>query len=65
MEISTFALEDGDRLELRPNADNPIHTKPVLATYAGGYFYCDGSDPALGPDYYLGDVMNYCEIVAL
>jgi hypothetical protein len=61
--IETVTWQDGDRVELRPNADNPLHKKPVMATYQGGYFYCDGSDPTLGPDYYLGDVLAYCEVV--
>ncbi len=52
-------LEDGERITLYPNADNPLHKKPVTATYSGGYFYCDGSDLMEGPDYYLGDVLDY------
>lgn len=53
------SLRDGDRITLVPNEDNPIHIEPVQATYAGGYFYCVGSDPMGGPDYYLGDVLRY------
>lgn len=58
---SDFA--DGARVKLTPNASNPIHKKPVLATYSGGYFYCDGSDPTLGPDYYMGDVMSFNDAI--
>lgn len=52
-------LEDGARITLHPNSENPLHKKPVAATYSGGYFYCDGSDPADGPDYYFRDVSAY------
>ena len=54
-------LEDGARIRLHPNGDNPLHKKPVMATYQSGYFYCDGSDLAMGPDYYFGDVLAYNE----
>lgn len=54
-------IEDGARITLYPLPDNPLHSKPVAATYAGGYFYCDGTDPTEGPDYYLGDVLANCE----
>ena len=63
MTIETFTLEDGDRVELRPKDGNPLHKKPVMATYQGGYFYADGSDPTLGPDYYFGDILTYCDVV--
>lgn len=53
------SLEDGDRVTLIPNDANPLHKKPVQATYASGYFYCDGTDPIEGPDYYFGDVLRY------
>lgn len=52
-------LCDGDRVKLYPNTANPLHKSPVIATYSGGYFYCDGTTPADGPDYYLGDVAAY------
>ena len=54
-------LNDGDRVRLHPNASNPIHKAPVLAIYSGGYFYCDGTDAAEGPDYYFGDVLTFNE----
>ena len=54
-------IEDGERVRLHPNATNPLHKKPVLATYSGGYFYCDDTDPADGPDYYFGDVLGFCD----
>jgi hypothetical protein len=54
-----FALQDDCRVRLTPNAANPIHNAPVMATYSGGYFYCDGTDPMEGPDYYVGDVLTY------
>lgn len=52
-------LADGDRVTLHPNSNNPLHKKPITATYSCGYFWCDGSDPMDGPDYYLGDVLAY------
>ena len=52
-------LKDGNRITLHPNADNPLHREPVAATYQSGYFYCDGTNPMDGPDYYLGDVLAY------
>ena len=52
-------LQDGDRIVLHPNGDNPLHRKPIAATYQGGYFYCDGSPAHEGPDYYMGDVLAY------
>lgn len=52
-------LKDGDKVKLLPNANNPLHKKPVVATYASGYFYCEGSKPQDGPDYYFGDVLTY------
>lgn len=61
------ALEDGQRIKLFPNSSNPIHRRPVSATYSGGYYYCDGTDPMEGPDYYFRDVGQYnsgFEIVA-
>lgn len=53
------SLTDGQQVILVPNQDNPIHHEPVIATYTGGYFYCEGSDPTNGPDYYLGDVARF------
>lgn len=52
-------LDDGSRIRLYPNNSNPLHKKPVVATYSSGYFYCDGTPPMEGPDYYFGDVMAY------
>jgi hypothetical protein len=52
-------IEDGATVMLIPNASNPLHRSMVKATYAGGYFYCDGSPHEEGPDYYLGDVARY------
>lgn len=52
-------LQDGDRVTLFPNNANPLHKRAVAATYSNGYFYCDGSNPAGGPDYYWGDVLAY------
>ncbi|MEM6900313.1 MAG: hypothetical protein AAF583_11130 [Pseudomonadota bacterium] len=52
-------LDDGAEIILYPNASNPLHSKPIKATYAGGYFYCEGSNPVDGPDYYFGDVLAY------
>jgi hypothetical protein len=52
-------LRDDDRVRLYPNASNPLHKQPVEATFSGGYFYCDNTDPADGPDYYFGDVLTF------
>jgi hypothetical protein len=52
-------IEDGSLVLLHPNANNPLHKKPVKAVYARGYFYCQGTLPTEGPDYYLGDVLRY------
>ncbi len=52
-------LDDGSRVKLTPNELNPIHDKPVMATFTGGYFLCDGSNPMDGPDYYFRDVFQF------
>lgn len=52
-------LEDGARIKIHPRPENPLHKKPVIATYSSGYFYCDDRDPFYGPDYYFGDVLAY------
>ena len=54
-------LQDGDAIILHPNSDNPLHTLPIKATYSGGYFFCEGTDPLDGPDYYFGDVLAFNE----
>ena len=54
-------LRDGQRITLHPRPNNPLHQKPVSAIYSSGYFYCDSTDPHLGPDYYHGDVLQYNE----
>lgn len=60
-----LGLKDGDRVMLHPNASNPLHKRPVLASYQAGYFYCDGTDPMDGPDYYWNDVATYNDKVEL
>lgn len=52
-------LSDGARITLYPNAQNPLHKSPQVATYQSGYFYCDNDDPLDGPSYYFGDVLAY------
>ena len=52
-------LQDGDKVKLYPNENNPLHKKPVNAIYSGGYFFCEGSPTHEGPDYYMGDVLAY------
>ncbi len=52
-------LEDGARITLFPNNTNPLHKKPVKATYTGGYYYCDNPLVLEGPDYYFRDVAVY------
>lgn len=54
-------LRNGDVVILHPRAENPLHKRPKKATYSSGYFFCEGTDPTEGPDYYLGDVLTYCE----
>lgn len=54
-------IQDGDRVQLYPNATNPIHNKSTRATYQSGYYYCDDTNPADGPDYYFRDVAVYNE----
>ena len=54
-------LHDGQRVRLFPAPSNPIHRAPVSATFSGGYFYCDGTPPTEGPDYYFGDILLYCK----
>ena len=55
------SLDNGARITLFPLPNNPLHGGPVKATYQSGYFYCDGTDPTLGPDYYFRDVLEYNE----
>ena len=52
-------LTDGAAIILHPNEDNPLHKRPIQAVYSGGYFFCKGTDPTEGPDYYMGDVLAY------
>lgn len=59
MKLDFDNLEEGRRITLHPLDDNPIHKAPVRCTYSRGYFYCDGTDPIEGPDYYLGDVLRF------
>ena len=59
MESILTQLSDGARVRLHPRPNNPLHKRPVDATYQGGYFYCDGSDPLDGPDYYVRDVLVF------
>ena len=52
-------LRDGDEIILYPNKDNPLHKKPVKASFWGGYFFCNNIFSEDGPTYYLGDVSRY------
>lgn len=67
MEMKTIEdlnkVEDGARIRLTPNDQNPIHKSPVLATFSRGYFLCDGSNPIDGPDYYFRDVFMFNNII--
>jgi len=65
MNVSVEQLSDGDRVRLHPNSDNPIHKQPVYATYSQGYFFCDGSGPADGPDYFFRDVLTFNDRIEL
>lgn len=53
-------LSDGERITLHPRDGNLLHKRPVKATFQSGYFYCDGTNPMDGPDYYFGDVFREC-----
>jgi len=50
------SLQDGARITLYPQPDNPLHCKPVAATYQSGFFYCDGTPPEQMPDYCMRDI---------
>ncbi len=52
-------LSDGQQITLHPTANNPLHKKPIKATFQSGYFHCEGTNPMDGPDYYFGDVLRY------
>ncbi len=53
------SLKDGDRIELHPNDQNPLHKSPFVAMFNKGYFCAENSDPFDGPDYYWRDVLAY------
>ena len=59
MRTDIESLEDGTRIRIYPKANNPINKKDHTGVYSGGYVYVDGSDPALGPDYYFRDFLKY------
>ena len=63
MELKTDfdKLKNGRCITLYPKEDNPLHSKPMRATYFDGCFYCHESNPEEGADYYLGDVLLYNE----
>lgn len=52
-------IREGQKVTLYPNDINPLHKRPVKALFSGGYFFCENSNVAEGPDYYLGDVLMY------
>lgn len=52
-------MKDGQEVILHPNDNNPIHQSPVKAVFMNGYYYCEGTDPVDGPDYYFRDVSTY------
>jgi hypothetical protein len=54
-------LKDGDRVVLFPNSLNPLHKKPITASFHDGYFYCESSHAEDGPDYYWRDVLEFNE----
>ena len=59
------SLRDGDVVLLRPKPGNPLHRQPVKAMFQSGYFYCVGTDPMDGPDYYWRDVLVHNDIEAV
>lgn len=52
-------IKDGQKIRLFPNSNNPLHKRPFVATHHAGYFYCEGTRPTEGADYYFGDVATY------
>lgn len=58
---SLLQSRDGTEVMLYPNDNNPLHSCPIQAVLSGGYFFCKGSNPIDGPDYYFGDVAQYNE----
>ena len=52
-------IESGQWIMLFPNDSNPLHKSPIKAFYNEGYYYCEGTDPNEGPDYYFRDVGQY------
>lgn len=52
-------IEPNTALFLHPNESNPIHQKRIACFYDGMYFFGAGTQPEEGPDYYLGDVLQY------
>lgn len=54
-------LENGQIITIHPGPGNPLHSKPVKASFSHGYFYCAGTKPADGPDYYWADFLLYNE----
>ena len=53
------AILDGQKIRLFPKSNNPLHKKPFIAIHQYGYFYCEGTRPTEGADYYFGDVAMY------
>jgi hypothetical protein len=54
-------IPDNARVMLYPYSDNPLYKTNHKALFSNGYFYCDLSNPAYGPDYYFGDIHVYNE----
>jgi hypothetical protein len=59
MDTDLNSIPNESHVTLHPNSSNPLHKKPVRAFFVDGYFYCDGTPPDQGPDYYFRDVLQF------
>ncbi len=63
----TLFAPDGSIVDWGPDKAGLLHVAhqgyateaEAEATYSSGYFYCKGTPPEEGPDYYMGDVLAY------
>ncbi|WP_313350244.1 hypothetical protein [Paracoccus sp. (in: a-proteobacteria)] len=53
-------LPDRQTVILHPAEANFLHREPVLAVRHGFCIFCEGTDPAEGPDYSMRDVSAFC-----
>lgn len=53
-------LPEAQAIILHPIEANFPHSKPVRGVRQGFLIFCDGTDPADGPDYSMRDVSAFC-----